>query len=45
MTETDSTLTGIVTEELGPFFAGQKTAADTAAVIQNRVKIYVNEQR
>jgi len=45
ISETDSTLTEIVTEELGPFFANQKTAEDTASIIQNRASIYVNEQR
>lgn len=35
----------IVTEESEAFFKGQKSAADTAAVIQNRIQIYVNENR
>lgn len=38
-------LTKIINEETQAFFAGQKSAADTAAVIQNRVQIYVNENR
>lgn len=35
----------IIDEEMGAFYAGQKTAADTAAVIQSRVQIYVDENR
>lgn len=38
-------LVNIITEESEPFFKGQKTAADTAAIIQNRIQIYVNENR
>lgn len=38
-------LINIVTEESGAFFRGQKSAADTAGVIQNRIQIYVNENR
>ncbi len=41
----DEQLTNIITEESAPFFKGQKTAKDTAAVIQNRIQIYVNENR
>ncbi len=41
----DEQLTNIITEESEPFFKGQKTAADTAAIIQNRIQIYVNENR
>lgn len=33
----------ILDEELGAFFAGDKTAAKTAEVIQNRVTVYLNE--
>lgn len=33
----------ILNEELGAFFAGDKTAAKTAEVIQNRVTVYLNE--
>ncbi|MCL2562899.1 MAG: hypothetical protein FWE08_02555 [Oscillospiraceae bacterium] len=32
-------------EELLPFFAGDRTAADTARIIQNRVRIYLLELR
>ena len=38
-------LVNIVTEETEAFFKGQKSAADTANVIQNRIQIYVNENR
>ena len=41
----DEQLNNIITEETEPFFKGQKSAADTAAVIQNRIQIYVNENR
>ena len=33
----------ILTEELGAFFAGDKTAEDTAHIIQNRVTTYLSE--
>lgn len=33
----------IISEEMKAFFAGDKTAKDTADVIQSRVKIYVSE--
>ena len=35
----------IINEESAAFFAGQKTARDVAKIIQNRVWIYVNENR
>lgn len=35
----------IVSEELQSFFSGAKSAEDTARLIQDRVGIYVNEQR
>ena len=35
----------IIDEEVAPFFADQKTAADVASIIQNRVELYVNENR
>ncbi len=41
----DQQLVNIMTEETAAFFKGQKSAADTAAVIQNRIQIYVNENR
>lgn len=36
-------ITNIVTEESGAFFSGQKSAADVAKIIQNRVQNYVDE--
>jgi ABC-type glycerol-3-phosphate transport system substrate-binding protein len=33
----------IITEEVAPFFSGQKTAKEVANIIQSRVSIYVNE--
>lgn len=33
----------IVTEGVEPFFAGQKSAADVAKIIQSRAQVYVNE--
>ncbi len=41
----DEQLTNIITEESAAFFKGQKSAADTANVIQNRIQIYVNENQ
>ena len=41
----DEQLTSIITEEADPFFKGQKSAADVAKIIQNRIQIYVNENR
>ena len=35
----------IIDEEVAPFFADQKTAEDVASIIQNRVELYVNENR
>lgn len=42
---TDEELVNIITEETAPFFKGQKTAKETADIIQNRIQIYVNENR
>lgn len=36
-------LNNIITEETEAFFKGQKTAKETADIIQNRIQIYVNE--
>lgn len=41
----DDTLEIIIEEEAAPYFAGQKSAKDVAAIIQSRVQIYVNENR
>jgi hypothetical protein len=38
-------LSVIISEELAPFFAGQKDAESTAKIIQSRAQIYVSEQR
>jgi ABC-type glycerol-3-phosphate transport system substrate-binding protein len=43
--QTNTTLTDIITEELAPFFAGQKSAAEAVRIVQSRIGIYVNEQR
>ena len=40
----DDNIMQIIIDEAAGFFAGQKSARDTAAVIQSRVNIYVNEQ-
>jgi ABC-type glycerol-3-phosphate transport system substrate-binding protein len=41
----DQSIMEIINEEAQVYFGGQKSAAETAAVIQNRVELYVNEQR
>lgn len=41
----DDEILSIITEEADSYFSGDKSAADTAAVIQSRVQIYVNEQK
>jgi len=35
----------IITEETSAYFEGQKTAEETADIIQNRIQVYVNENR
>jgi hypothetical protein len=40
----DSPILPIVLEEAAAFFAGDKTAADTAAIVQDRVQTYLWEQ-
>lgn len=39
----DSDIMKIISEEAEAFFAGDKTAEETASLIQNRVKIYLGE--
>lgn len=39
----DEKIMSIITEEVEPFFKGNKTAADCANVIQSKVSIYINE--
>jgi hypothetical protein len=41
----DGALNEIVLEEAEAFFAGQKSAQEVAEIIQNRVQVYVNENR
>ncbi|MFK7694168.1 extracellular solute-binding protein [Paenibacillus sp. HJGM_3] len=41
--ETDPKVRKIVLEESAPFFSGQKTAEETAKVIQNKVSTYLQE--
>ncbi|MBR4760674.1 MAG: extracellular solute-binding protein [Lachnospiraceae bacterium] len=41
----DEAIDGIISEEAGALFAGQKSAKDVAAIIQNRVSNYINENR
>ena len=38
-------IANIVNEEMGGFFAGQKSVQDVVAVIQSRAQIYVDENR
>ena len=39
----DSQIMKIITEEVEPYFAGQKTVDDVAGIIQSRVQIYISE--
>ena len=41
----DSSLMDIILEEVEAFFAGTKTAQETAAIIQNRAQTYISESR
>lgn len=41
----DEAISDIVTKQSAAFFAGQKSAEETARLIQSNAKIYVNEQR
>ena len=40
----DESLNEIIGDEAGAFFAGEKTAEETAKLIQNRVQLYLAEQ-
>ena len=42
---TDISLRDIIDEETQAFFSGQKSAEETARMIQSRATIYVNEQK
>lgn len=44
-TSYDLNITNIITEEAGAYFAGEKSVQDTAAAINNRVGLYVAEQK
>lgn len=41
----DNDLSEMVWEAIGPYFAGDKTLDETIQLVQNRVKLYVNENR
>lgn len=41
----NSNVMNIINEEMGGFFSGQKSAQEVAGVIQNRVQLYVDENR
>ena len=40
----DNTVSDMLTEELLPFLAGDRSAADTARILENRVAIYMSER-
>ncbi len=39
----DTDIQNIIVEEAAPFFSGQKSAEEVAAIIQNRVQLFVDE--
>lgn len=41
----DDKLLGMILEDAQPFFQGQKSAADVAGIIQNRVQLYLDENQ
>ena len=41
----DTKIQDIITEESAPYFSEQKTAAQAAEIIQNRVANYIAENR
>lgn len=41
----DETIYNVISDECGAFFAGQKSAEETAKLVQSRLNIYVNEKR
>ena len=45
VTSYDENVFNIISEETGAFFEGQRSAQDTAAAINNRVGLYVAEQK
>lgn len=44
-TDMDVQIINFITEEAQAYFAGQKSAQDVTGVIQNRVQLYLNENR
>lgn len=45
LTEYDTAIYDIVKEQAGAYFSGDKSLDETAQLIQNRVELYVNENR
>ena len=45
VTSYNENISNIVNEETAAFFDGQKTAEETASLIQNRVSLYIQEQK
>lgn len=45
MYQYDEKMMEIITEEANAYFEGQKKAEETADIIQNRIQVYVNENR
>lgn len=41
----DYTINAIIAEVARPFFAGDKSAEETAKLIQGRVQLYLDEQK
>lgn len=41
----NDSIINVITEEIAPFFAGQKSAQEAAAIIQSRAQVYINENR
>ena len=45
MTDYDTSIFEIVSDEAESYFNGDKSAQEVASLIQSRVNLYVNEQR
>lgn len=41
----DDEIIHIINEEAGAYYSGQKSADDVISIIQNRVQLYVNENK
>ena len=41
----DEVLMNIIEEEMGAYFSGQKTAEEVAAIMDNRLQLYFDEQK